>query len=569
MSTTNIDQQTDGASLQLNWNSDEHKLMVGGSIDAANTDFDTRQRLGMIDVNRRVYLDPVNIDPIFLAAREDIRNNSFTGKSTTFSGYISETYSPWDNLHLNFSGRFNQTRVKNNMRARTRAGAENLHSIVDIHNIQPNVVLCPGSDPSSCGTKANYNINEFDRDIRQPNDPRLGLGKYRDTPTAETFDYSSFNPFLGISYLPFKDKEVPYKDLNMYFNWSQGTRVPSSVELGCAYDGTMVPQDPSDPNSPLTPKSFANIGGACTLPTTLSGDPFLPQISANSYEFGLRGKLFEDINWNASIYRTDLKDDIYLVGITADRSFFDTIGETRRQGIEFGFSGKVSIVDFNLNYGYTDATFQSDLIMLSPHNSSAENHINTVISKYDASGRPLTPSYDMTQIKPGDRLPGVPLHNINASLNFHITPQWEFGVTMIAHSDAFVRGNENNDHVQGQLDMVEESTGFDLVTFEPVYKLVPTNRQFKDSGSIPGYAIFNLKTRYEIVKGLSVFGMVNNLFDRQYATAGRLGINPFSPSQKGAIGPSGWNYNSDDWQNRTFIGPGAPRAFWVGIDFRF
>lgn len=569
LSKTNIDQQTDGAYLQLNWNSDEHKFMVGASVDAANTDFDTSQRLGMIDANRRVFLDPDNIDPIFLAAREDIRNNAFTGKSTTFSGYISETYSPWDNLHLSFSGRFNQTRVKNSMRARTRAGAENLHGIVDIHNIRPNVILCPGSDPSTCGTTANYNVNEFDRDIRQPNDPRLGLGKYRDTPTAETFDYTSFNPSLGISYLPFKDKEVPYKDLNVYFNWSQGTRVPSSVELGCAYDGTMVSQDPSDPNSPLTPKSFANIGGACTLPTTLSGDPFLPQISANNYEFGLRGKLTDDINWNASIYQIDSKDDIYLVGITADRSFFDTIGETQRQGIEFGFSGKVSIVDFSLNYGYTDATFQSGLFMLSPHNSSAENRLNTITPQYDATGRPITPVYDMTQIKPGDRLPGVPLHNINASLNVHITPQWELGVTMIAHSDAFVRGDENNDHVQGQFDMVEESAGFDPATFEPIYKLVPTNRQFKDSGSILGYAIFNLKTRYEIVKGLSVFGMVNNLFDRRYATAGRLGINPFSPSQKGAVGSSGWNYNSDDWQNSTFIGPGAPRAFWVGFDYKF
>ncbi len=585
LSKTELQQQTDGANLQLNWNNDQHKFMLGGSIDASSTDFDTRQRLGLMDANRRVYSAPNEIDPIFIAAKEDIRNNSFNGKSTTVSGYFSETYSPWDNLHLSVSGRFNHTRVKNSMSSRARAGADNLHSIADMHGQRPDIILCDGGDLASCGNKANYFENDFDREAILAQLPRFGFGKYKDSPSEEIFDYTAFNPSIGISYLPFKDQDVFYKDLNLIFNWSRGTRAPSSVELGCAYDGTLVPSDPGNPDNPtLSPKSLATVGGACTLPTTLSGDPYLPQIKADSYEFGLRGKLFEgsvtslfhDMNWNASIYRTDLRNDIYLVGITPDRSFFDTIGDTRRQGIEFGFSGKAGIVDFSVNYGYTDATFQSDLIMLSPHNSSAENRVSiendymdTGRSRFDAKGRPVRPFIDMTQINKGDRMPGIPLHNINATLNFHLTPKWEFGVTMIAHSDVFVRGNENNDHVQGTFDQVEKPVGFDPVTFDTVYGLVPVKRQFKDSGLIPGYAIFNLKTRYELVKGLSIFGMVNNLFDRRYATAGRLGINPFSPSQKGAVGPSGWNYNSDDWQNSTFIGPGAPRAFWVGFDYKF
>ncbi len=569
LSNTEIGQQTDGASLQLNWNSDRHKFMFGASIDAADTDFETSQRLGLIDAEHRVYSDPANIDPIYLAAREDIRNNSFTGKSTTFSGYFSETYSPKENLHLSVSGRFNQTRVKNRVRARTRTGFEALHQILDIHKVRPNVILCSGTDPDTCPAEANYNIGEFDQDVRQPLDPTLGLGRYSETPTAETFDYTSFNPSVGISYLPFKDKAVFYKDLNLFFNWSQGTRTPSSVELGCAYDGTLVPENPGDPESPLAPKSFATVGGACTLPTALSGDPFLPQIFSNSFEFGMRGKLFGDLEWNAAVYRTDLEDDIYLVGLTPDRSFFDTIGNTRRQGIEFGFSGKAGIVDFSLNYGYTDATFQSPLVMVSPHNSSAAviapddyDYLSQV--QYDSKGRPLNALDDMIEIKPGDRMPGIPLHNINASLNFHLTPKWEFGINMIAHSSSFVRGNENNAHSQGTYDYYY---GYD--TSISRNRLLLRGQPFNDAGSVSGYAIFNLKTRYQITQGLSVFGMVNNLFDRRYATAGRLGINPFSPSERGAIGSSGWNYNSRDWQNSTFIGPGAPRAFWVGLDYKF
>jgi iron complex outermembrane recepter protein len=324
----------------------------------------------------------------------------------------------------------------------------------------------------------------------------------------------------------------------------------------------------------MIPKSLLSVGGACTLPTALSGDPYLPQIFANSFEVGMGGKLFENIDWNASLYRTDLENDIYLVSITTDRSFFDTIGNTRRQGVEFGFSGKAGIVDFSLNYGLTDATFQSDLLMVSRHNSSSENRnasieqefINSGTNNFNGQGRPIKAVYDMEKINAGDRMPGIPLHNINASVTIHLTPKWEFGVAMIAHSSSFVRGNENNDHQQGGFDQVEQVIGYDPVSGMPQYGLVATNRQFKDSGSIPGYAIFNLKTRYEVTKGLSVFGMVNNLFDRQFATAGRLGINPFSPSQNGFIG---WNYNSSEWQSSTFVGPGAPRAFWVGFDFRF
>lgn len=568
LSQTDIGQQTDGASLQLNWNGDEHKFMAGASIDSAGTDFETRQRLGLIDADHRVYSDPAHVDPIYLAAREDIRNNSFAGTSTTFSGYFSENYSPWDNLHVSLSGRFNRTHVKNRVRARTRTGFEALHQILDIHNVRPNVILCPGEDPASCPDAANYNLGEFDQDVRQPLDPTLGLGRYSETPTSDAFDYTSFNPSFGLSYLPFKNQNVFYKDTNLFFNWSQGTRTPSSVELGCAYDGTLVPENPGDPDSPLTPKSFASVGGACTLPTALSGDPFLPQIFANSYEVGARGQLADGWEWNASLYRTDLTDDIYLIGLTPDRSFFDTIGETRRQGIEFGFSGKAGIVDFKVNYGYTDATFQSPLVMVSPHNSSAatispDDYDALSRIQYDAQGRPLQALDDMIEIKPGDRMPGIPLHNVNATLTFHATPKWDFGINMIAHSSSFVRGNENNDHQAGGFDRYY---GYDGTSKE---RVLLKGQPFTDSGSVSGYAIFNLKTRYQITEGLSLFGMVNNLFDRQYATAGRLGINPFSPSERGAIGPSGWNYNSRDWQNSTFIGPGAPRAFWVGIEYRF
>ncbi len=40
----------------------------------------------------------------------------------------------------------------------------------------------------------------------------------------------------------------------------------------------------------------------------------------------------------------------------------------------------------------------------------------------------------------------------------------------------------------------------------------------------------NFDTSFEIGKGLTLFAVVNNLFDKDYVSAGRLGITPFSPS---------------------------------------
>ncbi len=554
MNKTRIGQLTDGAALQLNWNLPQHKFMLGGSVDAAQSDFTSLQRLGLMDESHRVYTDPTAIDPVFTAAREDIRNNVFAGQSTTYAGYLSETFSPWDNVHLSFSGRFNHTRVKNRLKARSRAGYDNLHDLLDLNTYRPTVVVCPGTDPAACPAQPNYNFRaNWDRDVWLSSDPYYGLGQYSERPTSESFTYNAFNPAVGLSVLPIES-------LNVFFNWSQGTRTPSSVELGCAYDPSLVPQDPTDPHSPKIPRSFASIGGACTLPTTLSGDPFLPQIFARTYEFGLRGSLLRDWEWNAGVYHTDLRDDIYLVGITANRSFFDTIGDTRRQGVELGLSGKMGIVDLHLGYGYTDATFQSTLYMLSPHNSSAAV-ASPPEARYDASGRPTQALQDMIRIEPGDRMPGIPLHNLNLSLDAHLTPTWELGLSMVAHSPAFVRGNENNDHTVGAYDYVQKSTGTG-------YTWV-ANRPYTQAGNVAGYVIFNLKTRYEVLPGLSVFGLVNNLLDKRYFTAGRLGINPFAPQEQGVTGPSGWNYNANDWLNTTLVAPGAPRAFWAGIEYRY
>ena len=63
--------------------------------------------------------------------------------------------------------------------------------------------------------------------------------------------------------------------------------------------------------------------------------------------------------------------------------------------------------------------------------------------------------------------------------------------------------------------------------------------------------------------------LVNNLFDKEYFSAGRLGRNPFSPKINGNIGPDGYDHNSTDWLSTNFIAPSAPRGIWFSLNWQF
>ena len=142
---------------------------------------------------------------------------------------------------------------------------------------------------------------------------------------------------------------------------------------------------------------------------------------------------------------------------------------------------------------------------------------------------------------------------------------------MVAHSPSFLRGNENNDHETGGTD--KEIGGYYCTggTGCPVIQqsTTPPGRAFRYGGKLPGYAIFNLTGSYRLSRDWTVLLQVNNLLDKSYFTAGRLGITPFAPGVNGAVGESGWNYNSSDWLNTTMVAPGAPRAIWIGMSYSF
>ncbi|MBN9206297.1 MAG: TonB-dependent receptor [Methylibium petroleiphilum] len=542
LTDTALDQRTHGASLQFNWNLPTRSVMVGASIDRSRSTYSMFQRLGLIDATHGVYADPAAL-PAFIAAQMDIPGNNFEGTSTTKSLYASDTWTLAPQLTLTTAARYNHTTVDNQLLTRTVEG------LVDLHELP-----------------ANYDNAQ--------------------TLTAEKFSYRSLNPSIGLNWLP-----AP--GLNTFANVSRGSRTPSVVELGCAFDDTPTPvtlpgATPNDPPVVIGTTARSLLGPGCNLPTTLSGDPYLPQIRSTSFELGARGLLSANWEWNASLFRTDLKDDIYYVGVGQGRSYFDTIGKTRRQGLELGLQGRAGVLDVKASYSYTSATFESPFYMTSPHNSSADFDQNSrtqadlgyrdyqLLPSPGASLNGGRGTYHQILVKPGARMPGVPAHALNFNLGWRVTPSWKVGLGMQLRSMSYVRGNENNLHRPGGTD--QETGQYYCPTnaqtracdqSEGGYIQTPTRpgRTFTQKGTVPGFAVFNLDTSVVVTKGFTVVAQVTNLFDRRYVTAGNLGVNPFSPSTVGAIGVSGWNYNSAEWQPSTFVGPGAPRGIFLGLSY--
>ena len=561
---TQLDQLTHGIAAQFNVNGERHHFMAGASIDASSASYVMGQQLGLLDASRRIQIDPSAIDSVYRAAQVPIHGNDFNGDSRTASLYANETWSIRPNLHLTLAARFNTARVNNHMNAR---GDEGTVELSELKNKVGKYILCPTANPDDCPSAPVYVLKDVTNDSI--------------VASSESHTYDSFNPSIGITW-------QPKPSLSLYSSLSRGARSPSSIELGCAFDGTPVLINPDIPAWGYQPRSLA--GPACTLPTTLSGDPYLPQIRSTSFEIGAHGTIGPRWEWNTSLYRTDLSDDIYFVGVGGGRSYFDDVGDTRRQGLELGFKGRMGPLTLSTAYSYTDASFMSQFWMMSPHNSSAD---------FDQNSRPVfgvgddvgqfghqtlhTPGYDdnrgygtylMIRVDPGARIPGVPLHNLNVGADVQVTHSLMIGANVVARSSSYLRGNENNLHEAKGTD--QEIGQYYCPTFQIedpdchdgyLQADVPTGRPFTENGTVPGYAILNLHLGLKLWYNFSLSALLTNVFDKTYYSAGSLGVNPFSPSTIGAIGPSGWNYNSSEWQNATLVGPGGPRGLWVTLSF--
>ncbi|MFM8340672.1 MAG: TonB-dependent receptor [Methylomonas sp.] len=299
--------------------------------------------------------------------------------------------------------------------------------------------------------------------------------------------FDRFNPSVGLTY-------NPYKEIGFYAGYNEGTRAPTSIELGCA-----------NPDQP------------CKLPNAMAGDPPLKQVITENWEAGFRGQLPGQVDWNLGYFHIENNNDIqFIASPQTGYGYFKNFGKTRRQGIEFGLDRKVNDWSVGANYTYLNATYQSHEQVLGESNSQV-----------DGTGT--------IAVQPGNRIPLIPQHTFKTYVDYQLTKDWGTNLNIIGFSQSIARGNENNAHQAG-----EDHFG---------------------SGTVPGYVVVNYGLRYtpNYVKGLHLFGQVNNILDEQYYTGGQLA--PAAIETHGQFDPQG--------KHTTMYAPGAPRTWWLGMRYNF
>ena len=370
------------------------------------------------------------------------------GRTHTWSLYATDTLSVRDLWHLTVSGRYNRTVVKNSD------------------------AITPGGGPGSLDGNHTF---------------------------------SRFNPAAGLSFTPGNASKT-------YLGYSEGSRAPSAVELGCA-----------DPNNP------------CRLPNSMAGDPPLKQVVTKTWELGVHGGSSNGVRWNAGLFRAENHDDILFVAAPNNTQFgyFKNVAKTRREGLEAGLSQKTGAWNVGANYTWIDATYQSRETINGAGNSSNDTA---------ASGAKGLDGN--IQINPGNRIPLIPQHLFKAHADYQFTGALSAGLNMIATGSAYARGNENNRHT-------------------------PDGTTYLGPGKSGGYAVFNFSTQYQMDKQLKFFGQINNLLNRRYNTAAQLGPTGFTANGNFIARPLPAIAGEFPVMQSTFYAPGSPRMVWVGVRYQF
>jgi outer membrane receptor protein involved in Fe transport len=255
--------------------------------------------------------------------------------------------------------------------------------------------------------------------------------------------------------------------------------------------------------------SCADPNAPCKLPNSFVSDPDLKQVVAKTWETGLRGNLDDllkkgDLKWNLGFFHTINNNDIIFrrdaKSSVISQGYFDNVGKTRRYGIEAGTSADYpqlfsSIDDwhFTTNYTYLNARFLTGFDSLNPRNPD-----------------------EIAVVHKGSKIPGIPEHIFKAAVNVDLWQKFSVGINGQYSGDRYLRGDE-------------------------------ANRNAKSAG----YWLFNATADYKITKNLTLFGKLDNIFDKNYNSFGVYG--------------NATQVLGDSYNDGRFFSPGMPRAGWIGV----
>jgi iron complex outermembrane recepter protein len=208
----------------------------------------------------------------------------------------------------------------------------------------------------------------------------------------------------------------------------------------------------------------------CLLEGFLVSDPPLQQVVARTYEAGLRGNINTAGgrgDWKLGLFRTDSRNDIIQVAsVLQGRGVFQNVPATRRQGLEAGAQYQTSQYLVYANYAFIDATYQFSGELASPNNPFADANGNIFVT-------------------PGKQIPGIPQHQVKGGVDYWVTPELKLGTDVIWVSSQWFVGDDANQ-----------------------------NPKLSD------YWVANLHGSYQLTKEWQIYGVINNLFNRKFATFG-------------------------------------------------
>jgi len=183
----------------------------------------------------------------------------------------------------------------------------------DTLSLLPNLLLTAG---------VRYDQDSIETNFEDVSD--FGFGPFVTPATVKKKTFYRTNPRAGLTYLLRPGS-------SLYFNYSQGFRVPTFFEL---------------------------------FPAAGFSNPDLKPVTSDNFEIGGKTRLW---NWgeaSLTLFTADVRNEIYFTCTVCAGIAFDglnrNIDSTRRQGVEASFKGRYNeYFDGIINYNYTEATFQS------------------------------------------------------------------------------------------------------------------------------------------------------------------------------------------------------------------
>ena len=501
--TTHTKQDKYGLATQVSFTQPlvgyENNLTVGVSADTSLVSFLQMEYEGAPMTSER---------RLVKGAGEQETNTNLSGRTKTFGLYALDTISFNDQWHLTAGARYNYSEVDN-------------------------------VDKRSASAQAEGSLTEVQ-------------------------SWGRVNPTVGLTYRLNEQNST-------YVSYGESNRAPTSIEMGCS-----------------------NPEIACTLPTQMADDPPLDDVVAKTFEFGFRTSQ-KDLDISGALYRAVNHDDLQFINTNAQNGlgYFDNIGKTIRQGLDLTVGGNNLLgikgtekFSWTASYGYLDATYDSDLQLVSDANDSRitttasyggideealwsdsadaltelgaevrdllaseadgsvledfgdalaaatdEDDIESALETLEAAGVNIGLENSIINVKKGDRLANLPKNNFKLRLNYNFLPNLRVGTSLIAFTDSYMMGNENNDH---------GGTNGD--------------------GKVPGYTIINMNANYQINDAWNVSLKAINLLDKTYYTGGRLLMNGFT-----GVGSA----KRDDVYRGEGMAPGSPQAAWLTVSHRF